>query len=285
MPTEWIPDGAGPCEDYVDSDGDTIPDSIEGTDDPDGDSVPNFMDEDSDGDTFPDAVEAGDDDLCTHPANSDWGFDSSGNPVGDEVPDFLDEDSDDDELTDAEERECGTNPCDRDTDGDGMTDKNELCMGSDPLDPTSTIDPDWIFVVLGYMAHEHEEMDFTFLVEGDAPLDVTLGIEDCTEPIPDHCADYWGSPELTCCVQDSSPESAIPDAPEGFASMDDSTFYGVNPGTEVTFRLDLYNDCAPQLEECPQIRRMCISALGSDGSGIGTQEFYIVVPMIPTHEW
>jgi len=40
-----------------DFDGDGIPDVIEGTGDPDGDSIPNFMDPDSDNDGVPDSVE------------------------------------------------------------------------------------------------------------------------------------------------------------------------------------------------------------------------------------
>ncbi|MCB9665833.1 MAG: tandem-95 repeat protein [Alphaproteobacteria bacterium] len=58
----------------LDSDGDGIPDDVEGDGDPDGDGVPNSLDEDSDGDGVPDAEE-GDRD-------SD----------GDGVPDYLDDD-------------------------------------------------------------------------------------------------------------------------------------------------------------------------------------------------
>ncbi|MDQ1517940.1 MAG: large repetitive protein, partial [Actinomycetota bacterium] len=43
----------------VDSDHDGIPDRVEGTGDPDGDGIPNYLDIDSDGDSIPDAVEAG----------------------------------------------------------------------------------------------------------------------------------------------------------------------------------------------------------------------------------
>lgn len=41
----------------ADQDGDTIPDFIEGSDDVDGDGLPNYRDEDSDNDEIPDAVE------------------------------------------------------------------------------------------------------------------------------------------------------------------------------------------------------------------------------------
>ena len=40
----------------TDSDGDAIPDAVEGTGDTDGDGVPDYLDVDSDGDGIPDAV-------------------------------------------------------------------------------------------------------------------------------------------------------------------------------------------------------------------------------------
>ena len=41
----------------IDSDGDNIPDSVEGTVDTDGSGVPDYLDLDSDGDGIPDAKE------------------------------------------------------------------------------------------------------------------------------------------------------------------------------------------------------------------------------------
>ena len=64
-----------------DADGDTICDADEGNGDPDGDGIPNYLDDDSDGDGVPDRVEAGDSDPATVPRDSD----------GDGIPDFLDE--------------------------------------------------------------------------------------------------------------------------------------------------------------------------------------------------
>ena len=162
VPTEWVPDGTGPCEDYTDADGDTIPDQIEGEGDFDGDTIPNYLDDDSDGDTIPDSVEAGDDDLCTPPVNTDWGYDEDGNPIGDDNPDFLDADSDNDGLTDwDEENVYGTDPLDSDTDGDGVTDLGEVAFETDPTDPTSTMDPDDFFVILPYMGdHVHDNLTF-----------------------------------------------------------------------------------------------------------------------------
>jgi hypothetical protein len=56
---------AGETADTVDSDGDTIPDKVEGIEanagagrDSDGDNIPDYKDTDSDNDTIPDSVEA-----------------------------------------------------------------------------------------------------------------------------------------------------------------------------------------------------------------------------------
>jgi hypothetical protein len=62
----------------LDSDGDGIPNSVEGLGDADGDGLPNYLDPDSDNDGIPDIVEAGPD--PTNPIDSD----------GDGIPDYLD---------------------------------------------------------------------------------------------------------------------------------------------------------------------------------------------------
>ena len=68
-----------------DADGDGIVDADEGTDDPDGDTVPNYLETDSDGDGLLDADEGTDD------------------PDGDGLPNYLDLDSDGDGIVDADE--------------------------------------------------------------------------------------------------------------------------------------------------------------------------------------
>ena len=80
----------------VDSDGDGIPDSVEGTADPDGDLTPNYLDDDSDGDGIDDSVEAGSNPA--QPRNTD----------GTDEPDYLDLDSDNDGWDDAVELASGT---------------------------------------------------------------------------------------------------------------------------------------------------------------------------------
>jgi len=83
---------AGPCEPGKDSDGDGIPDEVEGCGkDTDGDGIPDYADTDSDNDKVLDKIEAGPD--PTHPVDSD----------GDGTPDFQDNDSDGDGIKDGDE--------------------------------------------------------------------------------------------------------------------------------------------------------------------------------------
>ncbi len=61
----------------LDSDGDGIPDAVEGTGDPDGDGIPNYLDLDSNNNGIPDSVEAGGDPDAPVDGN------------GDGIPEFL----------------------------------------------------------------------------------------------------------------------------------------------------------------------------------------------------
>jgi hypothetical protein len=81
---EIIPDpeegggGGGVEPPIIDTDGDTIPDSVEGVGDEDGDTIPNYLDWDSDADGIPDNAEAGPDPNT--PIDTDM----------DGTPDYLD---------------------------------------------------------------------------------------------------------------------------------------------------------------------------------------------------
>ena len=103
-------DGDGLGDVCDDSDGDGILDFIEGTGDPDGDGIPNYLDLDSDGDGILDAVE------------------ETGDPDGDGIPNFLDLDSDGDGILDQIEGAGDPdgdgipNYLDLDSDGDGIGD-------------------------------------------------------------------------------------------------------------------------------------------------------------------
>ena len=145
------PDGDGiPNYKDDDSDGDFILDSTEGIGDPDKDGIPNFLDLDSDQDCRGDAAEAGDEDLKTPPLDSD----------GDGLSDAIELDSDADGLPDyLEDANCNgtredpeTDARNSDTDGDGVSDLIEVAdraNGSDPLDPTKNplIRGDFVFVM------------------------------------------------------------------------------------------------------------------------------------------
>lgn len=102
-----------PIDPEGDSDGDGIPDSVEGDDDPDNDGLPNYFDTDSDGDFIRDALEG--------TVDSDE----------DGIPDFLDTDSDNDSIPDRYESEFDSdedgipNYLDLDSDNDGFSDSAE----------------------------------------------------------------------------------------------------------------------------------------------------------------
>jgi hypothetical protein len=142
-----------PCDKMKDTDKDGVPDEIETVYDLDGDGDPNYLDEDSDGDGFPDAEEVGDSDPCTPPRDTDK----------DENPDYFDIDSDNDGLQDGEERDkYKTDPYNPDSDGDNFPDLAEIAAQTDPLDSNSTIPDTDFFVVLPYMAKDHEIRELKF---------------------------------------------------------------------------------------------------------------------------
>jgi hypothetical protein len=92
-----------------DSDGDTIPDTSEGTDDGDNDERPNYLDKDSDGDSIPDAIEG------------------TGDADGDGIPNYEDRDSDGDNVPDRIEVDPDapdSTPSDTDDNNDGLDDED-----------------------------------------------------------------------------------------------------------------------------------------------------------------
>ncbi|MBI4557320.1 MAG: right-handed parallel beta-helix repeat-containing protein [Candidatus Hydrogenedentes bacterium] len=118
--------------DSPDSDGDTIPDGWEGTEDLDGDGMPNHLDTDSDGDGLDDAEEAVN---GPNPYSADT--DEDGMPDGWERTFGLDpraddsaDDADRDGLTNGVEYGYGTSPIDADTDDNGIPDNEEDYSGS-----------------------------------------------------------------------------------------------------------------------------------------------------------
>jgi hypothetical protein len=115
-------------EPLADSDYDGIPNDVEGTDDPDGDGIPNYLDPDSDGDGIPDATEL------------------TADPDEDGIPNYLDLDSDGDSIPDSVEGigdpdgDGILNFLDLDSDGDGVPDAVEYALGTNPYDPDNPTD-------------------------------------------------------------------------------------------------------------------------------------------------
>ena len=149
----WEVDPSDPSDD-VDTDGDGIPDAVEGVDDPDGDGVPNARDLDSDGDGREDRIE------------NYWDVDEDG------IPAFLDLDSDGDGLPDAFEpgddldRDGRSAWNDPDADGDGVED------GIDGVDDIDGDDrPGYLDV----------DQDGDGLRDGDE-----FGRDDDCDGVPDH---------------------------------------------------------------------------------------------------
>lgn len=249
-----------PC-DYEDSDGDTIPNSVDGLPDHDGDTIPSSSDDDSDNDTIPDSVEAGDDDVCTPPVDSD----------ADDIPDFLDTDSDGDGLLDVyEEGEHDTDPTDVDTDDDGFDDFDEVAVGTDPLDPTSVPSPDTIIMRLRYLGPEREYRTFTVENAEMSVLDVRAVAEDEPDDPPD--AEY----DASLFIASIAPLSGDPAAPVGFSSMDGDYFYAVAPGTEMTFEIDAYNNRVEPMDHY-LVFNAWIQTLGDDAIDLDRRRVVVIV--------
>jgi large repetitive protein len=124
---DGVNDGAevgGNVASPVDSDADGVPDVLEsGTNDADGDGIPDSSDTDSDNDGIPDSVERGS--TPGVPVDTD----------GDGVPNYLDPDSDGDGIPDA--LETGPNPASPvDTDGDGHPDYLDTDSDADGISDT-----------------------------------------------------------------------------------------------------------------------------------------------------
>jgi hypothetical protein len=124
----------------IDSDGDGVPDRVEGLSDADNDDVPNYLDDDSDGDGIADATEGQglidtDDDGILDYLDLDSDSDSIADaPEGegdvdlDGIPNYRDDDSDGDGILDGWEKDDDPdndgrpNYLDRDSDNDGILD-------------------------------------------------------------------------------------------------------------------------------------------------------------------
>lgn len=128
-------DGSSGGTTVTDTDGDGIPDDVEGTGDTDGDGIPDNADPDTDGDGIPDTDEVGGDPAA--PVDTD----------GDGNPDYKDTDADGNGILDIDE---GTADLDNDgtadyqdldNDGDGIGDVPEIAGAQADCDGDGAADP------------------------------------------------------------------------------------------------------------------------------------------------
>lgn len=217
------PDGDGvPNALDDDSDGDTLADLLEGASDDDGDGIPNFLDTDADGDGVPDRVEAVE--WGTHPFSPDTdadgipdGVEGMEDPDGDGVGNALDDDSDGDSISDFTETAADTdndgipNYLDLDADGDTVPDAIEQAVwGTDPFNPDT--DEDGI----------RDDVEGNADADGDGrpnARDIDSdgdGIQDAIEGADDYDGDGTAN-----FLDTDSDGDGIPDAVEGAADPDE----------------------------------------------------------------
>ncbi len=243
----------------VDSDGDGIPDAIEGNVDNDGDGVPDYLDIDSDNDGVPDAVESpatgidsdndGIDDA--YDVDSTGGTDANGDGIdddasvqdtdGDSIPDYLDRDSDGDGISDLVE--AGGS----DSDGDGVVDGFNDTNG-DGLDDTTDVNPLALIDTDGDGIVDRLETDS----DGDGIPDAVEVGADPSNPVD---SDNDGIPDHLDVDSDGD---GIPDSLEGTVDTD-------NDGVPDYIDTDSDNDGLPDAVETPT------SGVDTDGDGIDDQ--------------
>ncbi|MBI5490885.1 MAG: hypothetical protein HY905_26370 [Deltaproteobacteria bacterium] len=102
------------------------------------------------------------------------------------------------------------------------------------------------------------------------PQDVDTLLED----------DTTDSVDATLFIDSVVPVSADPPSPLGFASMDTTTFYGVIPGTVVTFRVTAYNDFVEEGDTSQVFK--CVLVVR--GNGVARLDFHDVIILVPAKD-
>ncbi|MBX3247729.1 MAG: VWA domain-containing protein [Myxococcales bacterium] len=106
---------------------------------------------------------------------------------------------------------------------------------------------------------------------GATPQDVSTR----TANVPGNPDDFDATTFIKAIRPVQGYRDGIPGA--GFASMDDTTFYGVIPGTLVEFTVDFWNDVRAPAERA-QVFRARIFVVGNGVADLDQREVYIVVP-------
>ncbi len=245
-----------------DSDGDGVLDSIEGTTDTDGDGVPDFRDPDSDGDGILDSIEgAADTDGDGIPDYRDLDSDGDGisdsiegaaDTDGDGIPDFRDLDSDGDGVLDSIEGAA-------DTDGDGIPDFRDLDSDNDGISDKAERRGD--FDGDGLPDFRDLDSDNDGLNDNVDPDDDNDGIPDIVEGLIDGPGvfdtsidtDSDGAPDY---LDADSDDDGIPDSGE-YSSGASDPLSGCVSSSPVCFNNDVDGDGVPNFRD-----------LDSDGDGV-----------------
>ncbi|MBN1773877.1 MAG: hypothetical protein JXB32_21630 [Deltaproteobacteria bacterium] len=99
------------------------------------------------------------------------------------------------------------------------------------------------------------------------PQDVDTVLED----------DLSDTVDATRFIRSVTPVSADPPAPTGFARMDETTFYGVIPGTIVTFRVTAFNDFVEHGPTSQVFRCLLVVR----GNGVARLDWHDVIILVP----
>lgn len=70
---------------------------------------------------------------------------------------------------------------------------------------------------------------------------------------------------------------ATPEAPEGYARRDASTFFGASPSASLAFDVDLYNDLAPGADGA-RVYAVTVQFVGRASSPVESRTLYLLVP-------
>jgi outer membrane protein OmpA-like peptidoglycan-associated protein len=244
----------------LDSDGDGVPDALEGSADLDGDGVGNWRDADSDADGIDDTVEASqvpplsenDDDGDGLPNEIDvdatGGMDANGNGAddllepedtdGDGAPDFLDTDADNDGIPDIIETTV-------DTDADGVGDWRDTDSDDDGIG--DDVEADAVPLLTGADG-DGDGLDDALDVDATGGTDADMdGLDDALQP---NDTDGDGTPDFR---DDDSDGDSIGDDVEGSGDADgdglgnwrDTDSDGDGVGDDVEGNVDTDGDGVP----------------------------------------
>jgi len=113
----------------------------------------------------------------------------------------------------------------------------------------------------------------------DAVVELVTGtpqdVSTRTENVPGNPDDFNATRFIKSIVPDEGYRGGVPGT--GYSSMDETTFYGVIPGTLVDFAIDFWNDVRPPAATA-QIFQARIIVVGNGVADLDARNVYIIVP-------